>query len=81
MSILIADSGSTTAEWALITDDSPTQLMTTTGINPVHQHDETIQRIIADELCPVMRKYNPDISISMVPAVLVIKQINDSQLC
>ena len=71
MSILIADSGSTTAEWALITDDSPTQLMTTTGINPVHQHDETIQRIIADELCPVMRKIQPR----------HIYQINDSQLC
>ena len=59
MSILIADSGATTAEWALITDDSPTQLITTTGINPVHQHDETIQRIIADELCTVMRKIQP----------------------
>ena len=59
MSILIADSGATTAEWALITDDSPTQLITTTGINPVHQHDETIQRIIADELCTVMRQIQP----------------------
>lgn len=47
--ILIADSGSTKTDWALV--DSPgVSVVHTQGISPVHQSREDISRIIQDEL-------------------------------
>lgn len=49
--ILIADSGSTKTDWALV--DSPgVSVVHTQGISPVHQSREDISRIIQDELKP-----------------------------
>lgn len=49
--ILIADSGSTKTDWALV--DSPGVFVVhTQGISPVHQSREDISRIIQDELKP-----------------------------
>ena len=44
---LIADSGSTKTDWLLGTTRLQTQ-----GINPFHQDDDTIRRILHDELLP-----------------------------
>lgn len=44
---LIADSGSTKTDWALAEKRLNTQ-----GINPVHQDEDTIRRILRDELLP-----------------------------
>lgn len=49
---LIADSGSTKADWAVITDAGSNYCITTTGINPVHQDDATIDCILTHELLP-----------------------------
>lgn len=56
---LIADSGSTTADWAVIADNRTTQIIKTTGINPIHQDDKTIIGIISTELCPALES-NPE---------------------
>lgn len=49
--VLIADSGSTKTDWALV--DSPgVSVVHTQGISPVHQSREDISRIIQDELKP-----------------------------
>ncbi len=53
MTILIADSGSTKTDWAVVSKDT-TQHITTAGINPVHQDDATINEIVAQQLCPQM---------------------------
>ncbi|MBR1415789.1 MAG: ATPase [Prevotella sp.] len=44
---LLADSGSTKTDWAL-----GSLRMKTQGINPIHQDDDAILRILQDELCP-----------------------------
>lgn len=44
---LIADSGSTKTDWAL-----GVKRLNTQGINPVHQDEDTIRRILRDELLP-----------------------------
>ena len=48
---LIADSGSTKTDWALISDQGDV-LMTcnTQGINPIHQSDADILQILCDKL-------------------------------
>ncbi len=46
MIILIADSGSTTTDWALINNHTPTYYHTA-GINPVHQDRDTICETLA----------------------------------
>ena len=45
--ILIADSGSTKTDWALVTDGQH-EVVITQGINPFHQSREEILRILAD---------------------------------
>lgn len=47
--ILIADSGSTKTDWAL---SGANTLFTTQGINPFHQDESTILRILQEELLP-----------------------------
>lgn len=51
MSILIADSGSTKTDWALIAPSGRTAV-TTQGINPVHQTADNIRQILSAELLP-----------------------------
>ena len=49
--ILIADSGSTKTDWALISDQSSV-IVATQGISPVHQSDAQIRQILTNELLP-----------------------------
>jgi N-acetylglucosamine kinase-like BadF-type ATPase len=49
--VLIADSGSTKTDWALV-GFSEVTVIQTQGINPVHQSREVILRIFRDELLP-----------------------------
>ena len=46
--ILIADSGSTKTDWAV----GPLKIHSTQGINPIHQSEDVILRVIRDELLP-----------------------------
>lgn len=55
---LIADSGSTKTDWALVTD-STTLNIATQGINPIHQDDDTINNIITHELCNQLNGTQP----------------------
>ncbi len=50
--ILIADSGSTKTDWVMVraSDGSRAEEAHTQGINPVHQQEEDIHRILHDEL-------------------------------
>ena len=48
MSILIADSGSTKTEWALVSE-SGVQRAVTAGLNPMHRTDEDIETILRQE--------------------------------
>jgi N-acetylglucosamine kinase-like BadF-type ATPase len=55
---LIADSGSTKTDWALLagaTDDDGICRIATQGINPVHQSEEEIVRILNHELLPQLQ--------------------------
>ena len=47
--ILIADSGSTKTDWALV-DSSGLSVVQTQGINPVHQSCGVIMRILQEEV-------------------------------
>ena len=58
MILLIADSGSTTTDWAVVSDTA-TQHIKTPGINPVHQDDTTIECTIAQGLLPQMNGITP----------------------
>ena len=49
--ILIADSGSTKTDWALLPLSIPS-FITTQGLNPVHQSPEAIVQILREELLP-----------------------------
>lgn len=50
---LIADSGSTKTDWALLTGEAAgVWRIATQGINPVHQSEEEIVRILSQELLP-----------------------------
>lgn len=48
--ILIADSGSTKTDWRLAGGGSDTKCMVTQGINPFHQDETAIRKILNDEL-------------------------------
>ncbi|WP_300727747.1 ATPase [uncultured Bacteroides sp.] len=50
--ILIADSGSTKTDWCYGSDIHQYKLIQTEGINPVHQSEETIRKIITNGLIP-----------------------------
>ena len=49
--ILVADSGSTKTDWAIVDKDT-TLRINTQGINPVHQNCEVILKILYEELLP-----------------------------
>lgn len=53
---LIADSGSTKTDWALVTDEGSVLFLHTQGINPVHQDESIIQSILSGELLPQLRQ-------------------------
>ena len=52
--ILIADSGSTKTDWHYVDsgDNAQSDSFSTQGINPFHQNDNVIHKIIQDELLP-----------------------------
>ena len=49
---LIADSGSTKTDWALVDDEGSVLFLHTQGINPIHQGEATITSVLTDELLP-----------------------------
>ena len=58
MILLIADSGSTTTDWAVVSNTATLHIKTP-GINPVHQDDTTIESTITQALCPQMDGISP----------------------
>ena len=58
--ILIADSGSTKTDWAIVTASSQPVVLSTQGINPIHQSREQIVQIIREEFMGRMGS-NPDV--------------------
>ncbi len=58
--ILIADSGSTKTDWAIVTSAPEPVVITTQGINPVHQSREEIVNIVREELTQQMSG-NPEV--------------------
>ena len=52
--LLIADSGSTKTDWAIVTAASQPVVLNTQGINPVHQSREEIVQIIREEFVGLM---------------------------
>ena len=48
---IIADSGSTKTDWCLCEEGRVVATIQTQGISPFHQTEETIRRIVRDELC------------------------------
>ncbi len=55
---LIADSGSTKTDWALVENGMVLGKFQTQGINPFHQDDATIITILQDELLPHLSTFN-----------------------
>ena len=53
MTLLIADSGSTTTDWAVV-GNGTIQYIKSAGINPFHQDDDTIAHTLQHELLPAM---------------------------
>ena len=51
---LIADSGSTKVSWRAILDDGSLKAVETVGINPVFMEDAAIEKILTDQLVPVI---------------------------
>lgn len=58
--ILIADSGSTKTDWTIVTASHQPVVLTTQGINPIHQSREQIVQIIREEFMGRMGS-NPDV--------------------
>jgi glucosamine kinase len=56
MAILIADSGSTKAEWCLL-NNGQKKIIFTQGISPYFLNSEQVQTILRDELLPQIKKY------------------------
>ena len=59
---LIADSGSTKTDWALVENGMVLGKFQTQGINPFHQDDATIITILQDELLPHLSTFNSPVS-------------------
>lgn len=59
---LIADSGSTKTDWALVENGMVLGKFQTQGINPFHQDDTTIITILQDELLPHLSTFNSPVS-------------------
>lgn len=53
--ILIADSGATKTDWCLGSDQENARIVQTQGINPFHQSEEHIDRILREELLPQLK--------------------------
>ena len=58
--ILIADSGSTKTDWAVVDNGRQVVAMSTQGINPFHQDAENIATVIEEELLPKMCNIEPE---------------------
>ena len=58
--ILIADSGSTKTDWTIVTASHQPVVLTTQGINPIHQSREQIVQIIREEFMGRMGSH-PDV--------------------
>lgn len=58
--ILIADSGSTKTDWAVVDDGRMVASMATQGINPFHQDTDNIAAVIETELLPKMGDIYPE---------------------
>ena len=58
--ILIADSGSTKTDWAVVDNGRMVVDMATQGINPFHQDAENIATVIEEELLPKMGNIEPE---------------------
>lgn len=58
--ILIADSGSTKTDWAVVDNGRQVVAMSTQGINPFHQDAENIATVIEEELLPKMGNIDPE---------------------
>ncbi|MBR5842999.1 MAG: ATPase [Bacteroidaceae bacterium] len=58
MILLIADSGSTTTDWAVVYNNTTLHIKTP-GINPVHQDDTTIECTLSQGLCPQLKEIEP----------------------
>ena len=54
MNILIADSGSTKTDWCVCHQGEVLQRIQTQGINPVHQSDDEIEKIIREMAAQLM---------------------------
>ena len=67
--ILIADSGSTKTDWAIVTSASQPVVLNTQGINPVHQSREEIVQILREEFVGVMGS-NPEVQKLRSSAIL-----------
>lgn len=52
--ILIADSGSTKTDWALINRAGESKLFVTPGFNPYYMNSETIEEIVIKDLVPLI---------------------------
>ena len=62
--ILIADSGSTKTDWALVDDSTVLTRIKTQGINPFNQDEEKIRQIVSSELLPSLDKVSEGRGIS-----------------
>ena len=49
---LIADSGATKTDWCLGKNKAEAQVIQTQGINPFHQSEEHIAKVLSEELLP-----------------------------
>lgn len=58
--ILIADSGSTKTDWAVVDEGRTVAGIATQGINPFHQDGSEIEAVVEDELLPKMSDMHPD---------------------
>ena len=67
--ILIADSGSTKTDWAIVTSASQPVVLNTQGINPVHQSREEIVQIVREEFVGAMGS-NPEVQKLRSSAIL-----------
>ena len=54
---LIVDSGSTKTDWCLCDNSTALNTIQTQGINPYHQTEEDIERILREELLPQLNTY------------------------
>lgn len=64
---LIADSGGTKADWALIVDGVVSSTFSTRGINPIALGDEDVYSILRSELLPHLGRFQP-VSVSFYGA-------------